>query len=464
MPPKKGKKPPKGKGKPKQKAGLRKFDTDLFGLLTFTRYFGAPFEEFMYAGDKKKQKSFKDAANKKKKKKKKPVDVPKLPHFPEVPEPEQPLRLDEPPRITEKKLIFPTTTVGRTERTTRPMRKAVDSGSVRDITCGERQPLPPRPLPHGGVFGNAKCEQCTFKGGLTKTIWGTLHKKMKKILTKHFDKAKYVLEYIIGKLDESLIMYENHMESVMKEMAPLLDMMDASEWDDHFEVKKLYDQWRTQKIQLDSLRAELKYLQRHRQEEIDKATAEKRREVEEAELRLLGLEKQIQDLQEELAYWRDEGEAKLKSLQDELAKIQAFIRSMREAVLLERDNLREMLGWETNLATSETVKEMETIIAKDLDEIVGWLHPAWFRLVMENRKMEEERRRLNVENHLLQVEIETLKRQVDLMTHHKKEMEANKTLTYRPAGLQEAVNRYLTHNPSAKLQLFNYPPFNLLHE
>jgi len=57
---------------------------------------------------------------------------------------------------------------------------------------------------------------------------------------------------------------------------------------------------------------------------------------------------------------------------------------------LERDYLRDLLEWETKLATEQTVAEMERIIAEDLNYIFKCIiHPAWFTLVLENRKLEE---------------------------------------------------------------------------
>lgn len=64
-------------------------------------------------------------------------------------------------------------------------------------------------------------------------------------------------------------------------MGPVLDALDESEWDDHFEVRGLIDKWRDLKKSLDVLRAELKQFRKNKEEEIAKAVAEKMREFEE---------------------------------------------------------------------------------------------------------------------------------------------------------------------------------------
>ena len=74
----------------------------------------------MYAGDKKKQKSFKDALKKKKKgkKKQKEVDVPKLPRFKELP----PIKIKRKgkPKEEFKDPIIPMASLGYKEKTSRP--------------------------------------------------------------------------------------------------------------------------------------------------------------------------------------------------------------------------------------------------------------------------------------------------------------------------------------------------------
>lgn len=44
-----------------------------------------------------------------------------------------------------------------------------------------------------------------------------------------------------------------------------------------------------------------------------------------------------------------------------------------------------------SVATEETIAKMEEIINVDLDEVQGWMHTAWFRLFLENRRMQEVR-------------------------------------------------------------------------
>ena len=72
--------------------------------------------------------------------------------------------------------------------------KNISGGSVRDVLCGPKYPLPPRPLPHGGVYGNMKCPACRDADHLLKTVYGMLHKKMKKLINNQFDKAKIILQ------------------------------------------------------------------------------------------------------------------------------------------------------------------------------------------------------------------------------------------------------------------------------
>ncbi len=62
---------------------------------------------------------------------------------------------------------------------------------------------------------------------------------------------------------------------------------------------------------------------------------------------------------------------------------------IRDSILKERDTLRELLGWELTVATEETVAVMEQVIREDLDVILSWMHPAWFRMFLENRRMQE---------------------------------------------------------------------------
>jgi hypothetical protein len=41
------------------------------------------------------------------------------------------------------------------------------------------------------------------------------------------------------------------------------------------------------------------------------------------------------------------------------------------------------------IASAETLAKMEQIIKEDLDIILRWMHPAWFRLFLENKRMQE---------------------------------------------------------------------------
>jgi hypothetical protein len=89
----------------------------------------------MYAGDKKKQKSFKDGMKKKKKEKKKkkkgkPEEVPKLPMFKELP----PINIKRKGRPKEiiKDPILPYANVGYKEKTTRPNADLIKGDMARE--------------------------------------------------------------------------------------------------------------------------------------------------------------------------------------------------------------------------------------------------------------------------------------------------------------------------------------------
>lgn len=62
---------------------------------------------------------------------------------------------------------------------------------------------------------------------------------------------------------------------------------------------------------------------------------------------------------------------------------------IKDSILVERDTLRALLEWEMKMATEKTIAKMEEIINQDLDVVQGWLHSAWFRLFLENRRMQE---------------------------------------------------------------------------
>ena len=67
---------------------------------------------------------------------------------------------------------------------------------MRDVLCGPKFPLPPRPQTHGAVYGNPDCPACKSTGGLTRTIFGMLHKKMRKLINNEFAKAKFIIEVL----------------------------------------------------------------------------------------------------------------------------------------------------------------------------------------------------------------------------------------------------------------------------
>jgi hypothetical protein len=60
--------------------------------------------------------------------------------------------------------------------------------------CGTRYPIPPRPQPHGGVYGDLKCLMCKSTGGLMTSPYDKLHKKLRKMLNTEFDKAKFIIQ------------------------------------------------------------------------------------------------------------------------------------------------------------------------------------------------------------------------------------------------------------------------------
>ena len=106
----------------------------LTGILTFTRFYGKEFEEFMYAGNKKAGKKGKKEPKKGKKGKgkgkgkKKQEDVPKLPRFPIVKEPRMKGKLKPLPSEFQvaKKTILPTSTFGYKHKTTRKDRSLTE--------------------------------------------------------------------------------------------------------------------------------------------------------------------------------------------------------------------------------------------------------------------------------------------------------------------------------------------------
>ncbi|XP_021960162.2 uncharacterized protein LOC110856027 [Folsomia candida] len=467
----------KGKKEKKPKGKVRKFNLDLFGILTFTRIYGVPFEGFIMGGGKEDgkkgaKKKPPPAKGKKGAKGKKVQEVaPKLQQFPPVAEDlvkdakkmRRLVKFQDQPDV-----IIPTTDVGHKEKTTRPPKPFEEGGSISDVMCGKRYPLPPRPQPHGGVYGDMKCLMCKSTGGLMSNPYTKINKKLRKLLYTEFDKAKYIIEWLTERITNSFKKYEDHFEQIFEEMGPVLDALDESEWDDHFEVRGLIDKWRDLKKSLDVLRAELKQFRKNKEEEIAKAVAEKMREFEEVERQMLAMEKKIQESVESLKDWQEHADTKISGPEAEIAATIALLQKIRDSIFTERDTLRQLLGWEMSVATEDTVAVMEEVIRQDLDVILGWMHPAWFRLFLENRRMQEERGRLRMENHLLELEVETLSRQVSQMEGSQREVESTRTHFITPPNLNERVDkftrRYYGPDDRDKILLQDYPTTKLIHE
>lgn len=413
----------------------------------------------MYTPDKKKQKSFKDTS-KKKKKKGKPVEAPKLPMFPALPE--KNYFRKKKAKVLYKELNFGENT--GMEYAEKPYSKApfIRGGSIRSVLCGERFPLPPRPQPHGGVYGNPKCPECRSRGGLLKTVFGTLHKKMRKLLTTEFDKAKFIIEYMITKAQQASDIYRQHIQALIDEFGPLIDAADDTDWDDHVEVRDLLQKYRDMQKEVERLKLELKKLRENREAEIQKAIEEKRRELEEAERRFRDLERELAEAIANLEDWRLNHEKKLQDPADEILRQLARLQEVRDSILLERDSLRHLLAWETKIATDQIVKEMEQIIAADVQYVLSFVHPAWYRLVLENQKLMKEEYTLNAENHLLELEVETLQRQVGQLESQKKRLEQTNIHGIRPPHLKALVDRHVRIR--GNVQLYDYPTTLELHE
>ncbi len=70
-----------------------------------------------------------------------------------------------------------------------------------------------------------------------------------------------------------------------------------------------------------------------------------------------------------------------------------------------------------------------------------------------------------MENHLLELEVETLSRQVDQMETNQREIESTRTYFITPPTLQERVDKYTRYyNDFAIVQLQDYPNTRLIHE
>ena len=74
----------------------------------------------------------------------------------------------------------------------------------------------------------------------------------------------------------------------------------------------------------------------------------------------------------------------------------------------------------------------------------------------------QELENLTAENHLLELEVNTLSRQCEQMENQKIHLERIKTWKIRPLNLPGLVDKYLrTREP---IQLYEYPVTNLIHE
>jgi hypothetical protein len=70
-----------------------------------------------------------------------------------------------------------------------------------------------------------------------------------------------------------------------------------------------------------------------------------------------------------------------------------------------------------------------------------------------------------MENHLLELEVEALGRQVGQMENNQKEIEGTRTYFITPPNLNERVDKFFRYyNDFATVQLGDYPNTKLLHE
>jgi len=150
---------------------------------------------------------------------------------------------------------------------------------------------------------------------------------------------------------------------------------------------------------------------------------------------------------------------------EEIQRLKDLLQRIKDSIIIERDTLRTLLSWEMKMATENTIAKMEQLIKADLDEVQGWMHSAWFRLFLENRRMQEERSRLHVENHLLELEVESLTRQVGQMELNKREIVGTRTHFITPPSLQGQVEKFTKTGEYPKnLELWDYPPTRFIHE
>jgi hypothetical protein len=76
----------------------------------------------------------------------------------------------------------------------------------------------------------------------------------------------------------------------------------------------------------------------------------------------------------------------------------------------------------------------------------------------------KERTKLRMENHLLELEVETLARQVGQMEGQQKEIENSRTYFITPLSLNERVDKFTRSDKLTLVQLHDHPPTQLLHE
>jgi hypothetical protein len=76
----------------------------------------------------------------------------------------------------------------------------------------------------------------------------------------------------------------------------------------------------------------------------------------------------------------------------------------------------------------------------------------------------KERTKLRMENHLLELEVETLARQVGQMEGQQKEIENSRTYFITPLSLNERVDKFVRSDKLTLVQLHDHPPTQLLHE
>lgn len=70
-----------------------------------------------------------------------------------------------------------------------------------------------------------------------------------------------------------------------------------------------------------------------------------------------------------------------------------------------------------------------------------------------------------MENHLLELEVQTLARQVEQMENNSKEIESTLTHFMTPPNLNERVDKFTRYyNEFATVQLPDYPTTKLIHE